>query len=59
MMSMTTVTAASARGLTWRLSDRTPAELPVEADAFSDGSTTGLPGGTGQNMELSHDNDQT
>ena len=52
MMSMTTVTAASARGLTWRLSDRTPAELPVEADAFSDGSTTGLPGGTGRGIRV-------
>lgn len=52
MMSMTTVTAASARGLTWRLSDRTPAELPVEADAFPDGSGTGLPGGTGRGIRV-------
>ena len=52
MMSMTTVAAASARGLTWRLSDRTPAELPVEADAFSDGSGTGLPGGTGRGIRV-------
>jgi subtilisin len=52
MMSMTTVAAASARGLTWRLSDRTPAELPVEADAFPDGSGTGLPGGTGRGIRV-------